>query len=81
MHIINSRLIYLDYCFVFVNPVGVFLEQVHRTLKGSDQFTPVFLIISLYFAYLLAHVASTKSAATFTSNLNGSQTSIKHKMS
>ena len=39
----------LDYCVVFVDRVGVFLEHVHRTLKASEQST---------FACLLALVAS-----------------------
>ena len=33
---------YLVYSVIFVNRVGVLLEQVHRTLKASEQFTPDF---------------------------------------
>ena len=56
----------LDHCFVFVDQVGVFLEHVHRTIKASECFTLNFPIISVYFAWLLALLASTRTVATYT---------------
>ena len=64
MHIIGTT--DPDYCVVLVNWVGVFLEHMHRTLKVSEQFTSNFSVVSLYIACLLAFVASTTTAATFT---------------
>ena len=42
---------------------------------ASERFTPNFPVVSLYFACLLALVASTTTAASFTKNLNRSQAS------
>ena len=56
----------LNNCVAFVNRVGVFLEHVHKTLKTSKRFTSNFSVVSLYTGCLLALVASTTTAATFT---------------
>ena len=56
----------LDYCAVFVDRVGVFLAHVHSTLKASERFTSNFSVSSFYVSCLLALVASTTTAATFT---------------
>ena len=56
----------LDYCAVFVDRVGVFLEHMHRTLRASERFTPNFPVVSVLFACLVALVAITTTAATFT---------------
>ena len=55
----------LDYCVVFVDRAGVYLEHVPRTLKASERFTPDLLVVSLHFPCLFALVASTTTAATF----------------
>ena len=59
-----------SWTFVFVLRMKEFanaiLEHIHRTLKASEQFTSNFSVVSLYIACLLALVASTTTAATFT---------------
>ena len=62
MHV--SCLTDLDYCIVFVDRVGVFLENVPRTLKPSERFLTNFPVVSLYFTCFLALVASTATAGT-----------------
>ena len=68
----------LDYCVVLVCLVGVYLEHLHITLKVSEVFTPGFPITSLYFACLLALIASITTTATVTWNMNQSSFKISH---
>ena len=67
----------LDYCVAFVDWVSVFFEHVLRTLKTYKRFTLNFPVVSYYFACLLALVARTTIAATFTSYLNRSEASFE----